>query len=110
MPLYDIERVALQNNAGGRFFTSEKMILIDDPVSNEKSHRVIRLIDPYNGTEKVYDLTEAAEKIGKKTSGPAKKFFYTWWKKGAVIFTKPDGFSFTKVLMCDLESGRIYVK
>ena len=107
MPLYDIERVALQNNAGGRFFTSEKTILIDDPVSNEKSHRVIRLIDPYNGTERVYDLTAAAEKIGRKL--PAVMILFRV-EKGAVIFTKPDDFSFTKVLMCDLESGRIYVK
>ena len=95
------------NSAGGTLYSSEKTILIYDPISDEESHRVIRLIDPYNGTEKVYDLTAAAEKIGRKLPAYMSLFMV---EKGAVIFTKPtNDYTYPKILMCDLESGKIYI-
>ena len=96
--------------AGSFFLFSEKMILVNDPISDEESHRVIRLIDPYNGTEKVYDLTEAAKKNGQKL--PSNNHTYlSRVEKGVAIFRgEPDeNHRVQTILMCDLESGKIYI-
>ena len=110
------------------YLCSENMILVPEPAEAYGGHFAARLIDPYSGKETVFDLTDAAEKVGNKAFAEkmTEKCFLQRIDKGAIIvrrfwyteytYTDDDGVKRTgyqpnsaDALLYDIESGRLYI-